>query len=139
MSLNSEERQVMVTLEYEKAITIYQQIDDYLSLGHWSTIANRLYYSVFHAVAALLINDGHQVGTHKGTIGLFGLHYIKTGILPVEYSHLYSQLQMLRNNSDYNCYFNVTKDDIEPLLEPAGRLINAIGALLGKGTETLDS
>ena len=132
MSLNSEERPIMVSLEYEKAQTIFGQIEDYRNLGHWSTIANRLYYSIFHAVSALLISDGHLVNTHKGTIGLFGLHYVKTGILPVEYSHLYSQLQMLRNNSDYNCYFNVTQDDIEPLLEPAGRFIKAIGELIDK-------
>ena len=37
---------------------------------------------------------------------------------------------MLRNNSDYNCYFDVTKDDIEPMLEPAEQLISIVGTLI---------
>ena len=126
MSLNAEERRIIVGLEYEKAVKTFQQIEEYRNLGHWDTIANRLYYSVFHAVAALLIKDGHSVNTHKGTIGQFGLYYVKTGIVPAECGRLYSQLQMLRNNSDYNCYFNVTKDDIEPMLEPAEQLISTV-------------
>ena len=103
MSLNREERRIIVGLEYEKATRTFQQIEEYRKLGHWETIANRLYYSVFHAVAALLIKDGHSVNTHKGTVGQFGLYYVKTGIVPSECGRLYSQLQMLRNNSDYNC------------------------------------
>lgn len=47
-----------------------------VDLGYWDMVANRLYYAVFHAVSALLIKNGHKVGTHKGVVLLFGQHYI---------------------------------------------------------------
>jgi uncharacterized protein (UPF0332 family) len=67
---------------------------------------------VFHAVNALFINDGIQSNTHKGSHALFNLHYIKSGLLPADFGRLYNNLQTLREKSDYNCYYNVTEEEI---------------------------
>ena len=131
MSLNNEERRIIVQLEYEKALNTFAQIPELQKLGYWDNIANRLYYSVFHAVAALLIHDGHYVNTHKGTIALFGNYYIRTGILPSEAGRLYSDLQTMRNNSDYNCSYDASQKEIEPMIAPAGELIKQIATLIG--------
>ena len=80
MSLNEEERKIIVGLEYEKAQAIMAQIEGLKSLGYWDNIANRLYYALFHAVSALLIRDKHAVNTHRGVVVLFGQHYVRTGI-----------------------------------------------------------
>lgn len=130
MSLNDEERKVLVELEYEKACATFRNVEEYKTLGHWDTIANRLYYAVFHAVSALLIHDAHPVNTHKGVIALFGNYYIRTGILPAEAGRLYSDLQMIRNNSDYNCSYDATAQEIAPMIEPARLLIERIGELI---------
>ena len=76
MSLSDDERRIIVALEYEKAKSTFGQIAELRKLGYWDNIANRLYYSVFHAVNALLIHDGHPVNTHKGVIAVFGNYYI---------------------------------------------------------------
>lgn len=127
MSLNDEERRIIVGLEYEKACNTLQKVSEYQALGHWDTIANRLYYALFHAVSALLIHDGHPVNTHKGVIALFGNYYIRTGVFPSEAGRLYSDLQTIRNNSDYNCSYDATQAEIEPLIEPTRQLIKSIG------------
>ena len=126
MSLNDDERRIIVKLEFEKATNTFAQIKELQKLGYWDTIANRLYYSVFHAVNALLIHDGHPVNTHKGVIAVFGNYYIRTGIFPSEAGRLYSNLQTMRNNSDYNCSYNTTQKEIEPLISPAEELIKTI-------------
>ena len=72
MALADEERRIIVQLELEKAQSIMAQIENLKMLGYWDNIANRLYYAIFHAVSALLINDGHSVNTHKGVVVLFG-------------------------------------------------------------------
>ena len=126
MSLNDDERRILVSLEYEKAKSTFSQIAELQKLGYWDNIANRLYYAVFHAVNALLIHDGHPVNTHKGVIAVFGNYYIRTGLFPSEAGRLYSDLQTMRNNSDYNCSYSATKKEIEPLIEPAGELIETI-------------
>ena len=110
MSLTDEERKIIVGLEYEKARKTLGQVGELRKLGYWDTVANRLYYAVFHAVSALLVKDGHQVNTHKGAMSVFGQHYIRTGILPQADGRLYSDLQIMRNNSDYNCSYDTTQE-----------------------------
>ena len=130
MSLNDDERRIIVNLELDKAVKTMAQIPELQRLAYWDNIANRLYYAVFHAVNALLIHDGHPVNTHKGVIALFGNYYIRTGIFASEDGRLYSDLQTMRNNSDYNCSYDATQQEIEPMIEPAKTLIAKISKFI---------
>ncbi|MBQ5540838.1 MAG: HEPN domain-containing protein [Bacteroidales bacterium] len=132
MSLTDEERITLVELEMEKAVKIFSEIEILVNAGLWSTAANRLYYSVFHAVNALLIKDGHKVQTHQGTHIVFGLYYIKTGIFPAEYGRFYNQLQTLREQSDYNCVYDVAPDELKSKIEPAKEIIGKISEIISK-------
>ena len=130
MTLTPDQRNTVVNLEYEKALQILSQIDALKQLKFWDTIANRLYYAVFHAVSALLIHDGHQVKSHKGVVQVFGLNYIVTRVFSLEEGKLYSRLQTLREEGDYNCYIQADAD-IELMIEPARRFIDHIGKYIG--------
>jgi len=130
MSLTDEERNTLVKYELEKARNTLCEVDALIENNLWNGAANRLYYAVFHAISALLIHDGHQVSTHQGSHALFGLHYIKTEKLPAEFGRLYSQLQTMREESDYNCIYDVTPDELTEKIEPAKRLIDAIAAMI---------
>jgi len=116
----------MVDLEIERAQKIFSQIPSLYELCYWDNIANRIYYSVFHAVSALLICNGYPVGTHKGAVIMFGLHFVKTGIFSSEDGKLYSQLQSMREQSDYNLSYDVDQRDIDELLQPAETLLHKI-------------
>lgn len=130
MTLTPDQRNTVVNLEYEKALQILSQIDALKELKFWDTIANRLYYAVFHAVSALLIHDGHQVKSHKGVVQVFGLNYIVTRVFSLEEGKLYSRLQTLREEGDYNCYIQADAD-IELMIEPARRFVDHIGKYIG--------
>lgn len=130
MSLTDEERDILVKLEYEKGLSFIEQAERIAGLGYWDIVANRLYYAVFHAVSALLINDGHKVSTHKGVVLLFGQHYIKTGRFTINDGRLYSQLQTMREKADYVCTFQASREEIVPMLNPARSMIEKIGKLL---------
>lgn len=126
MILNEEERKIIVGLEIEKAENIVSQINELEKLSYWDNIANRLYYALFHAVSALLIFDKHNVSTHKGSIVLFGQFYIKTGVFNINDGRLFSQLQTIREKSDYNCAYQTSEDEIKPLIYPTIELIKRI-------------
>ena len=126
MSLNDEERITIVELEMEKAKKIFSEIDLLMNAGLWSNAANRLYYSVYHAVCALLIKDGHKATSHQGNHIGFGAYYVKTGIFPPEYGRFYNQLQTLREQSDYNCVYDVTPEDLNGKIPLAKDLIQRI-------------
>ncbi len=130
MSLSNEERKTLVSLELKKARETYEEIGVLVAANRWSGAANRLYYAVFHAVAALLIHDGHQASTHKGSHASFNLYYIKTGVLSREYGYLYSQLQTMREESDYNCAYDLEPQELLKRLEPAKQLIDEVEKLV---------
>lgn len=132
MSLSNEERNTLVALELKKAREAYEDIGILIAANRLNGAANRMYYAVFHAVCALLINDGHHVNTHKGSHAIFSQHYIKTGILPREYGKLYNQLQTMREESDYNCAYDVEMDELQQRLEPAKRLIEDIENIVNR-------
>ena len=94
--------------------------------GYWDNVANRLYYALFHAVSALLISDGHSVGSHRGAVGAFGQFYVTTGIFTIEEGKHYSRLQGLREKSDYNCSYDASEAEIAPKIVPTRLLIEKI-------------
>ena len=130
MKLTEENRRVLVEREYKKALSFMTQAEGNIQLGYWDTVANRLYYSVFHAISALLINDGHQVGTHKGSVMRFGQHYVKTGIVTADDGALYSRLETMREKADYEVMFTASQTAIEELYPQAKALLKKIAGLV---------
>lgn len=126
MSLREEERYVLATLQLEKVTKMLAELDVQLQNGLWSLAANRLYYALFHAVCALLITDKHEVGTHRGAVHKFSLFYVKQGIFTIAEGKIYSQLQQLREDGDYNCSIDIDQNDVERLIEPTRQLIEKI-------------
>lgn len=134
MRLQEDERHIMVNLEYERACACLRQAEGNASMEFWDVVANRLYYAVFHAVSALLIKDGYNVSTHKGTLVMFGQHYVKTGIFTADASSLYIKLQTMREKSDYNYVYVTTAEEMQPLLEPVREFIAKVGNLIKEQT-----
>lgn len=130
MSLSDEERKALVLYRLEKAHNTYEQILNIVPLAYWNMIANRLYYAAYYAVSALLLNEGHTVQTHHGIIQMLGLFFIKTERISKEYGNLYSRLFSIRQTGDYGDTFDLTEDDVLPLIEPTGKLIETINTLI---------
>ena len=126
MSLKEQDRKELVILQLEKVDKVLAELDVMIHSQLWSLVANRLYYALFHAVMAMFLSDHIEVGTHRGAIGKFGLHYVKTGFFTAEEGHLFGVLQRLRDDGDYNCYIDVTRTDIEVRIKPTLALIAKI-------------
>ena len=129
MSLSQEERRAVVEFRKEKAIRAYEQAKGVLGLKYWETIANRLYYAAYNAVSALLIANGDTAQTHSGVIHLFGLHFVKTGIVSSDMGRLYHNLFTMRQTGDYDDTYGLTEQDVLPYVEPTGQLIEQVSTL----------
>ena len=66
MGLTDNERQVVVRLELETAASTFSDMLKMVEQDMLSAATNRLYYSLFHAMSALLISDGHNIKGHHG-------------------------------------------------------------------------
>ncbi|MGA0557123.1 HEPN domain-containing protein [Larkinella sp. VNQ87] len=96
----------------------------------WSGAANRLYYSAFQMVTALLIQEGIRVKSHSGAKQMLDLHFFKTGKLSTDLSRFYGRLFKTRQESDYEDFVYFTEEEILPLLEQTEQFIAAIRQLL---------
>ena len=123
MGLTENERQIIVNLELEKAQNTFSDMEFCMKGKKWESAANRLYYALFHAMTALLINDGYNVKSHRGVMALFGEHYVKSGLFSKEDGSLFSDLVIMRDNADYNCFFEADEEKLQPYVDPARQLI----------------
>lgn len=130
MSLNSDERRVMVELEMERADRIMSQIPTLIENEFWDNASNRLYYAAFHAVSALLIRNEIQVTSHKGAILMLNRDFVNKGILTREEGRLFSRLETMRENGDYNCSIETTREEVVPFVEVTQKLIERIRVLV---------
>ncbi|MBP3790391.1 MAG: HEPN domain-containing protein [Prevotella sp.] len=129
MSLNHEERAAVVSYRIEKAARAIEQAKHNLPMEYWELIANRMYYAAYYAVSALLIANGYSAKTHETILRLFGLHFIQTEILPKDYGKLYNKLFTLRLKGDYNDRYNLTLEEVLPLVEPTEQLIREVSRM----------
>ena len=92
----------------------------------WNSTINRLYYSAYYSVTALLLNVGLNPTTHNGAKSNFSEHFIKNGIISKELGKMYSQLFTWRQKGDYDDLFDFDKDKVLPYFEPVKNLIDII-------------
>ena len=105
-----------INYRIEKAGETYQAALELSKLKFWNSCVNRLYYACFYAVNALLVNNELEVKTHNGVKTSFFQHFIKTGVFSFQYGQLYSDLFDWRLKGDYNDFFDLTEEDVKPLL-----------------------
>lgn len=130
MTLSADERKAIVSYRIQKAYDTLKEAEGISALGFWNAVSNRLYYACYYATTALLIHNSFQAQTHRGVITLLGLHFIKTSKLPENAGKLYSRLFELRQTGDYDDLFELTKEDVMPLLMPAKDYIESIKNML---------
>lgn len=129
MSLNDEDRKILVKYQLEKAEDFYAKALRIAQSGDWDTAANRLYYSLYHAASALLLSDGIQKKTHKGFINQIHMHYVLTGKLDKEEGRLLQKMFTLRHEGDYEVFITVTEEDINDCIPPVRALLDKLIAL----------
>ena len=97
-----------------------------LKMNEYKTANNRAYYSVFHAMRAVLALDEVDFKKHSGVIAYFREHYVKTGIFDRKYSDIISGTSLIRNKSDYDDFYVADKEETAELLSDAEKFTQAV-------------
>lgn len=130
MSLSKEERDALVYYKTQKARDTLAEAIGISKLCYWNAVANRLYYACYYITTALLVYHGHSAQTHSGVIRLFGLNYVNKGLVSKEMARFYSKLFEIRQTGDYDDLYNLTEEEIKPLLEMAQKYIDELECLI---------
>lgn len=87
------------------------------------SIINRIYYSMFYTVLAILSLKGIGSSKHSFVISMFDKEFVKTGIFNKDYSKMLHRAFELRKKGDYEKEVQISKNDIDKLLPAAQDLI----------------
>ena len=130
MNINVDQLQAIVTHRIEKSDSTFSDVLKSMEFEMYSTAANRLYYSFYYAASALLLSKGVETHRHSSLQSMMHLHFVKTGIMTSDDGLLMRQLFNLRQESDYDDFVVVTKEDLDPLVIKTKELIDKIKSLL---------
>lgn len=93
---------------------------------------NRSYYSIFHALRAVLALDGFDSSKHSGIIAYFNEHYVKTGVFEKSISKAVTTAFKLREKSDYQDFYIVSLEEAATQIEKAELIIAVIEIYLNE-------
>jgi len=124
--MNIEERDEYIRHRIETAHKTFDAAKMLADNEFWNSSVNRLYYSVFYAVNALLVLNEIKTNTHSSVKSQFSLHFIKSGKIDKKYGKLLSKLFDWRQKGDYDNLVDYDKESVEPLFVSVKEMIEII-------------
>ncbi len=124
--MTDEERKEYVIYRIETADKTFNAAKVLADNGFWNSAVNRLYYSLFYAVNALLVANEIMTKSHSATKTQFSLHFVKTGRFDKKYGKLLSELFDWRQKGDYESIFDFSESSVQPLFKPVKEMIKLI-------------
>ncbi len=95
-------------------------------IGDYKLSQNRSYYAVFHAMRAVNALDNYDSRKHSGVISHFNHEHVKNGDFPKDVSKMIKGTMELRQQSDYEDFYIVSKESAEKQLENVEYIVNLI-------------
>lgn len=82
----------------------------------WASANNRAYYSLFHALRAVLALQQMDFKKHSAVISVFHRDYINTGLIDKKYSSIITNASLIRNHSDYDDFYICSQEETSDLI-----------------------
>ncbi len=97
-----------------------------LEKGNYKDSVSRSYYAMFTGIRAVLAKDGIDYSKHSGVIAYFQREYVKTGTFEKKYSKYIQNAFQVRNSSDYDDFYVVSKTEAQEQIDRAEKLLAAV-------------
>ena len=91
---------------------------------------SRAYYAMYHAAMALLLTKDISPRTHSGMLTMLSLHFVKSGEMQEEYFQMISKDKELRENGDYEPFFEGTSEEAMLVINDAHKFIEKAKEIL---------
>ncbi len=109
----------------EEAIVLFEN-------NKYKGASNRAYYSIFHAVKAVLALEQTDFKKHSSVIAYFNKEYISKDIFPRELGKRVSEARFYREKSDYVDFYIITKEECKTQIETAKMAIDLVSEYIDK-------
>ena len=132
--MKSEDVKALVSHRMEKSKESIKAAEILLESEMLTFSMNRVYYSMFYAVQALLAVDGVSFSKHGQVKGYFNRELIKTMILPKELGQTYNKAFEYRQKFDYVDFAAPDREMVIEYIDKAKNFHNEIKKYLKSKT-----
>ncbi len=122
----SEKIRALVSYRIEQAEEALRSARLNLDSGLLRSASNRSYYAMFYAVLALLATRKEETSRHSGAISRFDQHFVKTGMLPREFSRWLHAAFAQRQDADYSAGFSRSVSEVSELVDQARTFVTGV-------------
>lgn len=124
-----------VRLYLDRARQDLQAAQNNLEQDFYGVVVSRSYYAIFYAASGLLASVDIFRRKHSGIHAAFGEHFVRTGLIEVEYAKILAHAFETRQDADYDLAFHIDKGVARELLRDATRFVARIEQYLNKQDE----
>lgn len=115
-----------INYRFHRAEESFQEAIILADNKRWNAVINRLYYSCFYSVIALLLKNNIKVQTHEGARLQFGLQFVKAGTIDKRFGKLYTKLFDYRQKGDYGDLYDFDEEMTKPLINSVREFLDEI-------------
>lgn len=124
--MNNTEIQALAQYRLEQSKENLEEAEALFNINKFKGANNRAYYSIFHAIKAILALEQTDFKKHSSVLAYFNKQYIATGIFDKDLGKRISQASFFREKSDYVDFYIVTKEECEEQIKTAKKVILTI-------------
>jgi len=100
--------------------------------GFYRSAVSEAYYAFLDAADGALASRRITPKSHAGTISLFGLHFIKPGLVDAKYSRWFKLIRKARMYADYHRLRSFSRQEAEEALAQAAEFVSVVEALINR-------
>ncbi len=90
---------------------------------------SRAYYAVFHAARAILLLLGERPRSHEGTLQLFGLRVVKSGLVDSKSERIFRILYQNQQTADYAIMAIIEESETNDMINKAEEFLKEMKEL----------
>jgi len=124
--LTKDEKRTLIRFRLERANESLRAAQLMLENKLYIPAMNRVYYSMFYAVLALLVLSESAFSRHGQVKGFFNREFIKSGVFPKDFGKLFNTVFEYRQKFDYVDLITPDEELISDYINEAKRFINEI-------------
>lgn len=121
--MDNKEIEVLAKYRLEQAKENLEEAEVLFHINKFKGANNRAYYSIFHAIKAILALEQTDFKKHSSVIAYFNKEYISKNVFERELGKKVSEARFFREKSDYVDFYMVTKEECYEQIETAKTMI----------------
>lgn len=121
--MDNKEIEILSKYRLEQSKENLEEAEALFNINKFKGANNRAYYSIFHAIKAILALEQTDFKKHSSVIAYFNKEYISKETFSKELGKRVSEARFFREKSDYVDFYIVTKEECQAQIDTARLMI----------------